>query len=378
MISLFLLCVSLAAQQDLRPGVPVPLEVSVISEPRALRQEGRTVLVYELAVANPVRSGFVLESLEITDTDGELVGQVMGAAWKDVAQGMPVRGDESQRAQGDGLELAGGARFLLYLWLEVDPKRVAPTELRHVFHVRAELGEEDVYWSMNGPRVPVHGAVMLLDAPVRGGRWYVTNGFANDADHRRFFVAHSEILIPQRFGADFLLLDEGGGNALGAGAALEDFHGFDQPLHAVADGKVVSVMEHLPDNAAGASPGVLDWSEVAGNHVILQLAPNTYALYAHIREGTLLVEVGAQVERGQVLGVIGNSGNSSAPHLHFHLMDRPHPNSSNGVPFHFREFEVLTLDYGFRADQRPLPSVGTSRRASIPRKHSVIRFPGQG
>jgi murein DD-endopeptidase MepM/ murein hydrolase activator NlpD len=364
------------AQQDLRPNVPVPLEVRAISAPRALRQGAHGVIVYELVVANPVRSGYILERLMITTSEGEEVGRVEAAGWNAAAQRLPPRADEDRSAWTDGLELAGGERVLLYLWLELEADQEPPAELLHHLSVRTS-GEDESFWSAAGPRLAVRTDVPVLDAPVRGGRWFVTNGFANDTDHRRFFMAHGEILIPQRFGADFLKLEEDGGNATNDGATLADFHSYDEPLYAVADGKVVSVVDHLEDNGPGADPGVLTWDEVAGNHVVLQIGPSTYALYAHIRMGALFVELGEEVERGQLIGAIGNSGNVSAPHLHFHVMDRPHPNSCNGVPFHFRSFEVLSEDYAFSADQRPLPSSGFSRSASIPDKHSVIRFPGE-
>ena len=63
-----------------------------------------------------------------------------------------------------------------------------------------------------------------------------------------------------------------------------------------------------------------------------------FAFYAHLQPGSVRVKVGDTVKTGQVLGLLGNSGNSDAPHLHFHIMDGPRPLSSNGLPYRFSSF----------------------------------------
>jgi murein DD-endopeptidase MepM/ murein hydrolase activator NlpD len=65
-----------------------------------------------------------------------------------------------------------------------------------------------------------------------------------------------------------------------------------------------------------------------------------YAFNAHLQPGSLTVAEGDEVSKGQVLGLLGTTGNSDAPHLHFHIMDGPGPLSSNGLPYRFEDFEV--------------------------------------
>jgi murein DD-endopeptidase MepM/ murein hydrolase activator NlpD len=72
---------------------------------------------------------------------------------------------------------------------------------------------------------------------------------------------------------------------------------------------------------------------IVGNHVILDLGDGTYALYAHLRRGSLTVREGDRVTVGQPLARCGNSGNSTEPHLHFQLMDGPDPDTARGIPF---------------------------------------------
>jgi murein DD-endopeptidase MepM/ murein hydrolase activator NlpD len=76
----------------------------------------------------------------------------------------------------------------------------------------------------------------------------------------------------------------------------------------------------------------------AGNHVVVDIGEGRYAFYAHLQPGSLRVKTGDKVSQGQVLGLLGNSGNTDGPHLHFHVMDGPSPLVSNGLPYAFTSF----------------------------------------
>jgi murein DD-endopeptidase MepM/ murein hydrolase activator NlpD len=110
---------------------------------------------------------------------------------------------------------------------------------------------------------------------------------------------------------------------------------YDADVIAVADGTVVSVLDNLEDQPPGKLPDVstITLTTVTGNHVILDLGGGVYAFYAHMRKKSIVVHVGERVKRGQLLGKLGNSGNTSAPHLHFHLMDGISVLGSNGIPY---------------------------------------------
>ena len=78
------------------------------------------------------------------------------------------------------------------------------------------------------------------------------------------------------------------------------------------------------------------------NYVILALGNGGLAFYAHLQPGRLRVKPGDRVRRGQVLGLLGNSGNSDAPHLHFHISDA-NSLESEGLPYVFDSFETLVF-----------------------------------
>jgi murein DD-endopeptidase MepM/ murein hydrolase activator NlpD len=96
---------------------------------------------------------------------------------------------------------------------------------------------------------------------------------------------------------------------------------------------VVGVQDGLPEQTSGSLPSGQTVQTAGGNHIVVKLAPKRFAFYAHLQPGSLRVEKGDRVRRGQVLGLLGNTGNTDAPHLHFHIMDGPSPLRSNGLPF---------------------------------------------
>jgi murein DD-endopeptidase MepM/ murein hydrolase activator NlpD len=100
---------------------------------------------------------------------------------------------------------------------------------------------------------------------------------------------------------------------------LENFHIFGDPLLAVADGRVTAAVDGHPDLPIGGTT----WHEMAGNHVILDIGGGHYVLYGHLEQGTLRARVGDQVYRGQLIGQVGDSGNSGEPHLHIQVQNMP-------------------------------------------------------
>ena len=95
----------------------------------------------------------------------------------------------------------------------------------------------------------------------------------------------------------------------------------------------------LPDNVphSGKYAIAIDANNAAGNHLVVEIAPGRYVLYAHIRPATVQVKVGDTVKVGDILGQVGNTGSSTEPHLHMHIDDRPSFLAGNGVPYEFTQ-----------------------------------------
>ena len=157
----------------------------------------------------------------------------------------------------------------------------------------------------------------------------------------------------------------------GDGSRLDDYYAYGKDVRAVADGTVVEVVADAteandrlrrPDESEKdyemrtmmAQNELLAKSYKAplGNYVILRHAGGEYSHYAHLKQGSVKVKAGDTVTRGQVIGQLGHTGNSTEPHLHFQLTDGPDPMYSRGLPIVFKELVVEGLGY----EGRPLQS----------------------
>jgi murein DD-endopeptidase MepM/ murein hydrolase activator NlpD len=112
----------------------------------------------------------------------------------------------------------------------------------------------------------------------------------------------------------------------------------------------VAAEDGLPEQVPGKLPDGATIQTAAGNHVVVDIGQGRFAFYAHMQPGSRKVKVGDAVATGQVLGVLGNTGNTDTPHLHFHVMDGPSPLLANGLPYAFTSF----AGEGRLTDEQPL------------------------
>ncbi|MFE2294517.1 M23 family metallopeptidase [Streptomyces sp. NPDC059452] len=198
------------------------------------------------------------------------------------------------------------------------------------------------------PRDPVE-----VEPPVTG-RWSALNSPADKTP------SHGTHVYGQTYAVDIVVEPETGADEPPARPPFRffwpvvrrnrDFPAFGVPLLAVADATVVRVSDgqrdHLSRNSLpafvflmlieGNIRMVLGAHRIFGNHVVLDLGDGTYAAYAHVQRGSMKVKAGDTVRAGQQIGRVGNSGNSTEPHLHFQLMDHPDLDTARGIPFTWR------------------------------------------
>ncbi len=152
--------------------------------------------------------------------------------------------------------------------------------------------------------------------------------------------------------------------------ANTSYHAYGQSALAVGDGVVTEIKDGIPENTPGDSRAVpIALETIAGNHVIVDLGGGFFAFWAHLQPGTLKVKVGYRVRRGQVIGLVGNSGNSTEPHLHFHVSDASSPLGSEGVPYAFDSFDSRP------APKSNQPSPAVARTKQLPTEDELVAFP---
>jgi murein DD-endopeptidase MepM/ murein hydrolase activator NlpD len=169
-----------------------------------------------------------------------------------------------------------------------------------------------------------------LSLPFKG-RWLAVWG----GDTKELNQHHD---VPnQRFAFDFLGVDDSGKTRKGQAHINEDYFAFGREILAPADGTVTDVITGLRDNV----PGSMNPYSALGNAVFIQHREHEVSVLAHLKLGSIKVNVGDEVKTDQVIGLCGNSGNSSEPHLHYHLQNTPIMQDATGIKCHFQKVILL-------------------------------------
>jgi murein DD-endopeptidase MepM/ murein hydrolase activator NlpD len=221
------------------------------------------------------------------------------------------------------------ARFVLSsLALEANPYVLLQSlhqmagQLTIYARYRFDLPDPDSYEQRTTYRLPVEGV------------WTVANGSSDRSS------SHSWSVLGQRYAYDFVKTDDEGRTHAGDGTAREDYYCWNQPVVAPADGVVVATSDGHRD-----APSTIGWldlrqRDIRGNYVVIEHAGEEHSLLAHLREGSITVSAGDQVTSGQQVGRCGHSGNSTEPHLHFHVQDSASFYRGMGLPVAFTSVDI--------------------------------------
>ena len=348
--------------------ISIPFDVSVPVAPTAFKAGGKTHLVYELHATNFSRSDCVLTRLEVIGAGEKSLARYEGNELAAMLARPGAPPDVEKPKVGAGL------RAITHVWLTLEAGAEIPTTLQHRLGVKVgDFPEEMV---LDCARVAVGQKPLVISPPLRGGEWLAGNGPSNTSGHRRALIAVSgQAHIAQRFAIDWVRLREDGRTFTGDPKDNKNYRCYGAEALAVADAVVVAAKDGIPENVPGptsrAVPITLE--TVGGNHVILDLGQGRNAFYAHLQPGSLRVKVGDKVRRGQVVGLVGNSGNSTEPHLHFHISDANSPLGSDGLPYLLPAFEVQGKGWGWKAAEAK--AAAEKRQMEIPLENDVVRFP---
>ncbi len=335
-------------------------------------------LSYELTILNNRRIPFNLKSIEISSfKDPSAVLATFDSEY--LAEHFTRHGLSKE---DDPMELKGGQFGVANIWLTISDDVALPAQIFHklVFErVRAE-GENSVHrMEVASIEIP-EPTDMTLGLPFKHGTWIYG---ANSHRNSRAITAGSSS-YPQRYAIDWLMLEEDGGIVSGDLGNNSNWVTYGVDLLAVADGTIVEVNDGLIENTPGADKMAVRITRdtIGGNYLVLDIGNNVHAYYAHLIPGSLTVKVGDVVAKGQVLGSLGNSGSSDAPHLHFHLETKSlRALGGQGLPYHFAAFnQVKTYndnEFGalFGLEKIPFePSSSVSKVLEMPMGNGIIKF----
>lgn len=356
-----------------------PILLSVQDAPIPFRgSDGRTHLVYEIWLTNFSSADAKIERVEVLG-DGAMLEDLQAA---EIGTRLQPAGTRSSSGT-----LKSGVRGLLFLHVTLAPGAKVPSKLTHRVTVRASAappGREEIT-TEGAETEPDRREVAHLAPPLRGERYLSADSCCDATRHTRAALpVNGRVWIAQRFAVDWEQMDAEGRIYSGAREKLESYPIFGKPALAVADATVESTTDRYGEQTPGVDPVNMTLEQADGNSVVLDLGQHRYALYAHLQPGSIRVKRGDKVKTGQVLALVGNTGNSFAPHLHFHVMDGPSPLASNGLPYEINAFEVTGKTPGTEAfdraeaDGTPLTMTAAERpnatREAMPLDQLVISF----
>jgi Peptidase family M23 len=321
-----------------------PLLLTVHDAPVPFKgSDGLVHLVYEVWLAN-------ISSGEADIQDVEVIGD--GA----VLQKLDVT-SISHCLQPAGLRessavLTRGTQSILFLNVILPNGTQIPKQLLHrikAHYSAAPPGQQEIVES-GGATTPDPQPVVQISAPLRGDGYISADSCCDSTRHMRAAMPiNGRVYVAQRYAVDWEQLDAGNRIYSGPREKLESYTIFGKPVYAVADGVVAVVVTGLPEQTPGKYPTNISIEQADGNAIIEDIGGHHFACYAHMQSASIRLHQGDRVKRGQIIGLVGNSGNSVAPHLHFHVMSSELSLASNGLPYQIDEFKITGATPGTKA-----------------------------
>ncbi len=320
-------------------------------EPTVFPSLGHTYLAYELYLTNFSSEPLTLSRIEVLDADAEVLKPVAtfeGARLGELLQPLGAQ------ANGHSRQIVGGGTVAVFMWVPFGPGAQVAKQLRH----RVVTADNALEGAVIGTQ---HTELKELGSPVQGSDWLASDAPSNDAEnhHRRgVFVYDGRALISRRYAIDWTQT-RNGTTFSGDARDKRAYYAYGKPVLAVADATVVTARDGLPDNVPGHNENFhaavpITMNTVTGNTITLSLGGGQFAYYCHLQPGSLRVKVGERVKHGQVMALIGSSGDAREPHLHFEITNSPKALAGEGLPYLIDHYRVKSGD-GWQSRRRELP-----------------------
>jgi hypothetical protein len=234
-------------------------------------------------------------------------------------------------------KVPSGQSGVMFFDVTYDDINQVPKSIAHRITVTTPPTPAGTEHTTVGHPISIRREAMVVSPPIKGSGWVNGNGCCLEVGPHRFVTnpMNGTLDPSETFAIDWVQVDAHGVAYRTDGKTPEDWIGYGAEILAVAPGTVVEVVRDLPNVTPGKNPEGLTIAQIAGNRVIVEIGSGYYVMYAHLAPGSIPVHVGDYVRQGQKLGLLGNTGNSSAPHLHFQVMDRPSSLDDTSLPFVF-------------------------------------------
>lgn len=364
--------------------------------------DGKYHVAYDLQLTNATREPASLTRIDVVDAAHPItvVASFSGTELVDTncTYGNCNRLRDLPAGYVDSQDIPPQESRVLFIDFVVDSLDRVPNELVH--HVYGQGASSPAFGTaepidyLTTPIAPSRRQIPVISPPVRGDNWIALNGCCEPGFPHRSSVmsVNGKLNNSQRFAIDWKRTDDAGEFYTGDKTSNASYVDYGSDILAVADATVVSILDGMAENAPGILPAddpalaaTLTVENVDGNHVVLDLGNDVFAMYAHMISGSVTVKPGDTVRAGDVIGKLGNTGNANASHLHFQLMDGPSLLEADSLPYEFAAFDysgqvaperIADADTYLSGTflQGRLPST-ESRKNELPLNLAIVDFP---
>lgn len=347
------------------------IDMRILHQSEPVRIGGGSIVYYEVILTNFSSDTIAFQSLRVvTVRDSALIASFKGQGLKNRFAHIP----SVVSKDADVVQLAPGAVGVLYSEVAVDTLTTTP--IRHILEGTIRSGEKESPMQIQGESWSVdHREPLVLGAPLRKGPWVAIYDPAWVRGHRRvIYTTEGKARIPGRFAIDFILVNEKGQYANGSEDVIANWYGYGADVLAVADGMVVTVRNDFPESETISAHAAVPAEKATGNYIVLDIGNNRFAFYEHLKPRSIRVKPGQKIRKGEVIASLGFTGQTTGPHLHFHVADRHAALGAEGIPFVFERFNMLGVytdlsrmgkhrwdnvedaSSKIRTDERPIPN----------------------
>lgn len=335
---------------------------------------GQTTAYYEIYLTNFSINTFNLKEINVVNIpDSTILLSIKNERLKTCYKAIGTVTKEAS------IKIKPGSAGIVYIELSPGETQVKEVAHRIVFEIEGKEYAGEMVVQSSAAECYSKKA-LILDAPLKGGIWTAIYDPSWENGHRRVvYTLNGKARIPGRYAIDFIKVDSNGKYANGDENIVKNWFGYNMNVLAVADAIVSSLKDGFPESPTLSGNPEVTADLATGNYVSLKIGHHQFAFYEHLKPGSIKVKVGQKVKKGDVIASLGFSGQSTGPHLHFHVADADSPLGAEGIPYTFRQFRFLGIydnmeDFG-RAIWRQEHDLKQSNRINErPGPHAVIKF----
>ncbi|MFZ1789820.1 MAG: M23 family metallopeptidase [Saprospiraceae bacterium] len=311
----------------------IPLKVIAPTSLQFITIDGKSTAYYEIYLINDGLDTFKISQLSVMDSNEKLVYLTLKRESL-----INSFSNYSNNEETKNLQINPGDTALIYIVFIAPNKEIK--SIHHQIHFESgEVGKSENLTLQSYSTICHFLDPIVVGAPLQSGIFASIYEPSWEQGHRRVIYAmDGTARIPGRYAIDFMQIDSTGKYVIGDENVVANFLGYGANVLAVADGVVASVRSDFSESATLSEHPDYFAEDATGNYISLKIGNQQFAFYEHLQPKSIRVKPGQQVKKGEVIAALGFTGQSTGPHLHFHVADADSPLGAEGIPFVFESF----------------------------------------